>query len=65
MKEKRRRRERINNKEKQTKVLKQELQYKRIEEQLKDSILQQKIENFWTRIEKCLLIKFTNFFFWH
>jgi len=53
-----------NRKEKQIIFLKQDLKYKRIEEQLKDPLLQQKIKNFQEKIESEICANIPNAF-WH
>jgi hypothetical protein len=53
-----------NRKEKQIMFLKQDLKHKRIEEQLKDPLLQQKIKNFQEKIESDICANIPNAF-WH
>jgi hypothetical protein len=53
-----------NRKEKQIMFLKQDLKHKRIEEQLKDPLLQPKIKNFQEKIESEICANILNAF-WH
>jgi hypothetical protein len=53
-----------NRKEKQIMFLKQDLKHKRIEEQLNDPLLQQKIKNFQEKIESEICANILNVF-WH
>jgi hypothetical protein len=53
-----------NRKEKQIMFLKQDLKHKRIEEQLKDPLLQQKIKNFQEKIESEICSNIPDAF-WH